>query len=379
MSDSRRQQVLVVYPHLPHYRFGVFRELEDLTGYDMIFAADVDSGAKGIATIDFALLKTVDRLRNVRIGPALWQRGLIKVFRKRRPDVVIFFGDASYLSTWWLAILARLRGLDVVFWTIGWHAPERGLKRRVRLLFYRLAHTLMLYGETGAEIGRSMGYPAKRMHIVGNSSLSSLRSTTPPQAQIEAFSDSLPPAGADVIGAVIRLNDVKRLEMIIAAAAKLRSNGSDTVVLLVGEGPFRERLTSLSEDLEVPLYLPGAAYSDLELELAYKRLKVCVIPTVAGLTVLQSLSFGRPVVTHGDAYNQAPEFEAIEDGTNGGLYAYGDVDSLARTIASWQKKVTDDPEGTAERCRRSLDGYWTPQGQARRISKILDDTRGLSV
>lgn len=376
MSVFLPRKVLVVYQHLPHYRFGVFRELEDLPAYDVVFAADVGSGAKGIATVDFALLKMVDRLHNVWIGPTLWQRGLIKVYRNRRPDIVILLGDVSYLSTWCLAALARLQGVRVVFWTIGWHAPERGLKRWVRLLFYRLAHSLMLYGQTGAEIGRSMGYPVTRMDVIGNSSLSSLRSIAPPPAQVEAFRKKLPPSGAEVIGAVIRLNAVKGLEKIIAAAASLRAGGSDTVVLLVGEGPFRDKLISCAADLEVPLYLPGAAYSDLELEMAYERIKVSVIPTVAGLTVLQSLSFGRPVVTHGDAYTQAPEFEAIKDGVNGGLYAKEDMDGLAQAIKFWQQEVAAEPERIAEQCRRSLEGYWTPQGQARRIVKILDGTKG---
>lgn len=376
MSDTHLRRMLIVYPYLMHYRFGVFRELEELPSFDVSFAADTHADSSGIETVDFSLLKKVDRLRNVRIGPALWQRGLTRVFLKRRPDVVVFLGDASYLSTWWLAALSRLLGVQVSYWTIGWHAPERGLKRLTRLVFYRLAHKLMLYGETGAEIGKAMGYPPQRMHVIGNSILSSLDRESPPPERTAAFIEGLPPAGADVIGAVIRLNPVKGLEKIIAAAAKLRAQGSDTVVLLVGEGPLREDLVSLAENLRVPLFMPGAAYSERELAITYERLKVCVVPTLAGLTVMQSLRFGRPVVTHGDAYRQAPEFEAIRDGLNGGLYRYGDVDDLTRTIAAWQSKMNSDPEGVAERCRLSLDGYWTPRGQAVRIAEVHEGTGG---
>ncbi|WP_404850505.1 glycosyltransferase [Dietzia kunjamensis] len=214
------------------------------------------------------------------------------------------------------------------------------------------------------------------MHVIGNSDVSSLNRNNPAPERVAAFVQGLPPVGADAIGAVIRLNPVKGLEKIIAAAAKLRSQGSSTVVLLVGDGPIREELASLAAKLDVPLYMPGAAYSDRELALVYERLKVCVIPTLAGLSVMQSLSHGRPVVTHGDAYRQAPEFEAIREGVNGGLYRYGDIDDMSRKIGEWQEKMNRDPDGYAEQCRRSLDGYWTPKGQAALIAEILEKASG---
>ena len=70
---------------------------------------------------------------------------------------------------WLAAILGRLRGKRVYFWTHGWQQHERGLKALVRNTFYRLAHGLLLYGHYAKMIGLSHGFDPDRMHVIYNS------------------------------------------------------------------------------------------------------------------------------------------------------------------------------------------------------------------
>ena len=140
-------RVLVVYHLLPHYRRDVFRELESTEGWEFHFAAGASSRDPGIATMAATDLRHVHVLDNVWLGPFLWQRGLFRLLRQPW-DHVILLGDVAYLSTWVAAAERRARRKRVAFWTIGWHRPESGLRRRIRLTFYSLADQLLLYGLT---------------------------------------------------------------------------------------------------------------------------------------------------------------------------------------------------------------------------------------
>lgn len=370
MSD-RKIRVLIVYHHLPHYRYDVFKLLEDDPTLEIEFAAAEESRDGSIPTIPATELRQFHRLRNVWFGPILWQVGLIRVLLKRKADVVIFLGVCAYLSSWVGALLTRAQGGSVLHWTIGWHRPERGLRRIFRLTFYRLASKLLIYGNVGLEIGVAMGYPRQRMTVVYNSSSKQIGPSTTGVAVSTFMEDRLPPPGRQVFCAVIRLNPIKRLDLLLRAAAALRAAGRPVEVLLVGEGPEQEALGTLATQLSVPLWLPGPIYTDADLTLVYERSLVTVIPSAAGLTVLQSLRFGRPVITHDNMYEQVPECEAIVPGQTGDLYRFDDLDSLRDTMERWLDRQLLDPNGTAEACRNALLSAWNPDVQSRIIGQEI--------
>jgi glycosyltransferase involved in cell wall biosynthesis len=362
-----KTRVLVVYHHLPHYRYDVFRRLEEDPTLEVEFAAAPQSQDGSIPTIPATALRRFVPLRNVWFGPLLWQVGLLRLLARRRHDVVIFLGVCSYLSSWVGAVLTRVLGGAVLHWTIGWHRPDRGLRRLFRLTFYRLASKLLVYGNVGRDIGIAMGYPADRMTVIYNSSSGPIEADGAALGPAD-FTARLPPVGRQVVGAVIRLNPVKQLDLLIRAVALLRGAGRPVEVLLVGEGPEQQALMDLAAELGVPLWLPGAAYGDAELAQVYERCLVTVVPSAAGLTVLQSLRFGRPVVTHDNMYEQVPECEAIVPGVTGELYLFGDLESLRSAIARWLDRQLSNPDGTARACRAALDAAWNADVQSRIIA-----------
>ena len=359
-----RIRVLIVYHHLPHYRYDVFRRLQDHPDLEVEFAAARESSDGSIPTIPPDLLQRFHTLENHWFGPFLWQAGLLRLLVRRRPHVVIFLGVFAYVTTWLGGVLSRARGAGVLFWTIGWHRPERGLRRRFRLAFYGLADRLLIYGVTGREIGAAMGYPRRRMTVVYNSSSDPFAPVPADPAELAAFASRLPPEGQETVAAVIRLNPVKRLDLLVRAAQALRIQGRNVAVLLVGEGPEKSRLADLAAELDVPLYLPGPAYGDEYLSLVYQRSLVTVVPSAAGLTVLQSFKYGRPVITHDNLYEQMPECEAIVNGETGELYAYGDLDSLTAALSRWLDRQHKHADVTAARCRAMVKAPWSADYQA---------------
>lgn len=369
---ERRTKVLTVYQHLPHYRAEVFAELQAAPGMDWEFAADLQSDDGSIPTIPPERFVALHRLRNHWLRSVLWQSGLLELVLRRRFDAVVFLGDAAYASTWLAAVVCRARGSKVLFWTIGWHRPDQGVRRWIRLAFYRIAHALLIYGHTGKRIGVSLGYPESRITVVGNSTSSHAVQSDDSAAVTEA----LPPLGRDVVTAVVRLNELKGLHLLIRAATLLGARGRPVVVVLAGAGPQAGALRRLAESEGVDLRLLGPVYSTAALNLIYERTSVTVVPLNAGLTCIQSLAYGRPVITTDDPYKWAPESEAIRAGVTGGLYTDGSVASLADVIEEWLTRMRADGPSIAEACKQEVELRWTPRAQAAAIAAAVSDLVG---
>ena len=365
MRGGESGTIHLVYPFYPHYRAEVFHALRDAGVVDRFTFGDSSSPLDPIPLGDAAALDAVVLKNRWRGNLHLRQAGLLRDIRSSSAEWVVFLGGANSVAYWVAAIYARLLGKKVAFWTIGWHRPESGLKRRVRLTFYRLAHVLLLYAEHGKKLGVTHGYPADRMHVIGNSvgggpvQLAN-RTTTPIS-----------------FGAVARLNERKRFDLLIRAVAELAKRGTVAEVWLAGEGEASDGLTKLADEAGVVLRMPGALYADTELQPFYARLTATVVPDAAGLTVIQSLRFGIPVVTHGDLDSQMPEAAAVHAGVTGLHFEQGDVESLVTAleqVLQWRAELGD--ESIAKSCHEELLSRWTAESTRDRIAEALRLDRG---
>jgi glycosyltransferase involved in cell wall biosynthesis len=181
----------------------------------------------------------------------------------------------------------------------------------------------------------------------------------------------LPEPGREVLTAVVRLNPEKNLAMVVEAAARLAARGRPVVVLLVGDGVEADRLRGLADGLGVERIMPGPVYSAPELALIYERTSVTVLPTFAGLTAIQSIQFGRPVVTCDNIYRQMPESACVIPGRTGGLFADGSLEALEATIEDWLDRMKLDAEQIAKECRDEAEANWSPNAQANFVTSAI--------
>ena len=356
----------ILYPYAPHYRLGVFRKLMIDPRVEYRIFAGTSALTETILLIDPADFPFSALARNYWWRSILVQPYTVWHAMTTNAEAVIHVGDARFAMTWLAAPILRLRGKRVFYWTIGWHRPETGWKRVGRILFYRLANKLLLYGETAREIGKSQGYPADRMAVIGNSHDVNLDSENSSDDDPPWF----PPARSEIIGAVVRPNKNKRLDLLIAAAATLGSRGRPVHVCIIGEGPQRDQLQAYARSLNVAATLPGACHDPAVLKRFYERLAVTVVPEAAGLTVIQSLWHGRPVVTSADAYSQMPEFEAVKPGVTGSLYLPGDVEQLCAAIEYWLDQVKKHSSAVENNCRAEA-AEWSAARHAERITQAV--------
>ena len=119
-----------------------------------------------------------------------------------------------------------------------------------------------------------------------------------------------------------RIMGNKKLDQVLHAMKEAKDEGFKMNFILVGKeidhNNLREVIQALKLTKNVHFY--GECFDEETLGSLIFNAKVCVSPGIVGLTAIHSLMYGTPVVSHGDCYSQAPEFEVIEDGINGGVF-----------------------------------------------------------
>ena len=151
------------------------------------------------------------------------------------------------------------------------------------------------------------------------------------------------PEGAPVIGTVGRLAEVKRQDVLIGAFARLRDQHPDAHLLLVGDGPLREKLAELAESLGISAVHFAGYQSDTARY--YQIMNVFALSSrTEGLpqAAVEASFSGVPVVA--SRVGGLPEL--VDDGRTGLLFDAGDISGLAvaldRVLAnpSWARTLT---------------------------------------
>lgn len=373
--QSRRRRVAVVYHFFPHYRAGVMKALQRDECNDYLFVGDRRDPEGAIKACDSSQFNFLYAPCTILFGPLLWQRGILRLAWSCQVDAMIFLGNANFLSTWLAAALARMRGKRVLFWTHGWLSEEQGTKAVFRTLFYRLADGLLLYGRRAKAIAARRGFSSSRLYVVFNSldyEAQQAARAAMSDAQLMKIREDLFPnnPGVPVLICTSRLTALRGLEHLIEAMRYLRDRDIRSNLLLVGDGPERMKLENLADRFGVPVHFYGACYDERRLAELIMAANVTVAPGQVGLTAIHSLAYGTPVITHGDADHQMPEWEAIMPGVTGDYFRRGDVEDLARVLGRWCRRAWPDP-GLSRRCIDIVDRLYNPQYQSRVIGQAV--------
>ncbi|MFO0827678.1 MAG: glycosyltransferase [Phycisphaerales bacterium] len=374
-ANRSRSRCAMVYHFFAHYRAAVMVELArhgrcgwTLLGDTHDFESDIKAWQPP-PDVDFRIAPCRRLVRSV-----MWQKRVLSIAMSREFDAIVMLGNFQWPVTWLTTIIARLRGKRVFFWTHGWITPPTGAKGFVRNAFYRLANGLLLYGHGAKQMGISAGFRPERLHVIYNSldyaaqraARAKVTADDERRVKRELF-------GRDDVAVAIcstRLIAIRRLDLLIEAAAILRREGLDVGLLLVGDGPERANLERLARERDVPTVFYGACYDEDKLALLTMASNVTVAPGKVGLTAMQSLAFGTPVVTHDDPSEQMPEWEAIIPGRNGSLFRKNDVTALAEAMRPWLGRSGVDP-ATRAFCPSVIDRFYNPENQRRAIERAV--------
>jgi glycosyltransferase involved in cell wall biosynthesis len=275
-------------------------------------------------------------------------------FRKDRFDALLVQG--WYLKSFLQALLAaKSQGLPVlVRGDSHLGTPRSTLKRTMKAaafpLFLRLFDAALFVGERSRAYWTHYRYPATRLffspHCVDADWFSSratararndlrVRLSIGSEAKVALFAGKLVP--------------LKRVIDVVAAVARLKSEGRDLSLLVAGAGPAETEISEEARKAGIPIHMLGFCNQTV-MPQAYAAADFLVLPSERetwGLVANEALACGRPVVLS-DAVGSAPDLAG--DGTAGRVFPVRDVRALAHAIAD----LLDHPPSSAAIAAKSL-------------------------
>jgi glycosyltransferase involved in cell wall biosynthesis len=159
---------------------------------------------------------------------------------------------------------------------------------------------------------------------------------------------------------------------VIQALPAVLSAVPDAYYVVVGDGDDRGRLERLAVDARVRDHvLFVGTKADEELAGYYQACDAFVMPSRSegfGIVFLEAMSHGKPVI----AANSGATPEVVEDGVTGLLIEYGDVPTLACSLA---RLLTDcgDRQRMGEAGRRRVEAQFTFERFRTRLATLLVD------
>lgn len=135
---------------------------------------------------------------------------------------------------------------------------------------------------------------------------------------------------AIVLGAVSRLDAIKNHQLMLAALKKLPVRYAKVILLIVGDGPEREKLEKLTSDLDMVDRVIFTGFREDATRL-YKIIDIFLLPSFSEgtpMTLLEAMSARVPSIVSNVGGNP----EIIEHGKNGFVFPSNDLEEFCKQL-----------------------------------------------
>lgn len=353
----------------PLYRQAIFRLMDKELGVCFMVG---DHSSEGIALMKAETLTGfVGYLRNKYRGTKLvWQKGALwRVIFGPRYDCYIMTGNAGIRSNWLIALWTKIaRSRKVILWSHGLHGDESRMTLYKNLLYFRIADSILLYGNQGRRLLLEHGVAESKLHVVYNSLDYDDQLVIRNKMGDNSFIRNYFGADLPLISYIGRLTASKKLEQLLLAIVPLKCN-----LIILGDGAQRARLEALCAELGLVdrVWFYGECYDQALTGSVLYHSVVSVSPSSIGLMAIHSLMMGTPVITHDNMLTQAPECEAVVQGVTGDFFHENSVEDLGVVITKYLSLTAEQRETYRQQCYREVDGHWNPRSQIETIKKAI--------
>jgi glycosyltransferase involved in cell wall biosynthesis len=255
---------------------------------------------------------------------SLWQSGVLQP--ALRADMLIAEFNPRILSTWVILLLRKLWGKPTILWGHLWgHSEWQWLSWPLRLAMLRLGSGTICYTQSQtAELKQIM--PKRPVWCASNSCVA--------RAMCVATEAPATDSGVAYVGRLIASKKPRLLlEAFAQAIDRLPAHAR---LLLVGDGSERSALQRrvLELGLSGRVELPGHVWDENKLREIYRRSMMAVSPGYVGLSAIQAMAFGVPMLVSRHELH-SPEIEACVEGQTCEFFETDSVNDLADRLAGF--------------------------------------------
>jgi glycosyltransferase involved in cell wall biosynthesis len=354
-----RPVVVLQYLTLIHYRESVFNRIASDPRIDFTICCGKKSPYQKMRNFEPQPPLKIKWVKNFVVNITqmhfiVWQWGAIINLVRTRPNVLILLGaDPHILSSFPLFFIAKILRVKVCWWSHATLAGQGFLGRWLRLFFYKHADGILAYDEVGRLRLEKAGVEPSTMTTIWNCLNDADYKLSANDRQVTENDCTI---RVLYIG---RLYRDKKMRLLIEAAAILKDRGVTFVVDIVGDGPelTATKEKSIALDLNDVIRFHGAKYDD-DLTQFLSKADIGVIPSWAGLSAIQYMASGIPVITEeNQGINHPPEVSAIIEDETGAFFDFESAESLANTIEATYPKV----KNLSNSCLRLVREQFTPE------------------
>jgi len=354
-----RPVVVLQYLTLIHYRESVFNRIASDPRIDFTICCGKKSPYQKMRNFEPQPPLKIKWVKNFVVNITqmhfiVWQWGAIINLVRTRPNVLILLGaDPHILSSFPLFFIAKILRVKVCWWSHATLAGQGFLGRWLRLFFYKHADGILAYDEVGRLRLEKAGVEPSTMTTIWNCLNDADYKLSANERQVTENDCTI---RVLYIG---RLYRDKKMRLLIEAAAILKDRGVTFVVDIVGDGPelTATKEKSIALDLNDVIRFHGAKYDD-DLTQFLSQADIGVIPSWAGLSAIQYMASGIPVITEENrGINHPPEVSAIIEDETGAFFDFESAESLANTIEATYPKV----KNLSNSCLKLVREQFTPE------------------
>lgn len=368
----------------PLYSEPLWRELSNSESIDYYFYSS-SKGYSSIKTIDIRESRSLNKsgsfnwyfLKNIIVkNRIIYQKGIISKCLQTDYDAYVLYGEMHCISNWVAALLCKIRRKPLIFWGHGLYGNEKNLKKKVRLLFYKLADINFVYGNISRNLMIESGFNPNKVITVYNSLNFNYHKKLfheRDESELCEIKERLFKSRSNlpVVLFIGRLTREKKISYLLESIFLCKLRGNDFNCLIIGGGEESEQLKSQAKlrGISGSVCFYGPSFEENINAKLIMLSDCCVSPGNVGLTAIHSLSLGTPVITHNNIFNQGPEVEAIIRNKTGLFFKENDVTDLSFVIEDFI--LRKQKEIMSPYCIREINEYWNPLNQTTIIDEAI--------
>jgi len=335
-------KVVLIQRVCPHYRVPIFKKLAQKVDLILYYGKGQKTGAvqnaKKIEGFKAKRLFTV--AFNLKWGEKeyyiSWFPFLIWSLIKDKPQVVITEGTTNIINNIFIIPYCKLVKIPIIWWDGG--RDIRMVKSKIRMLIEPILRLLIkssdifiAYGKIAKEYIMSFGIPPEKIFIAQNTI-----DTSYIKEEISKYNDEilrkekerLNLQGKKIILYVGAIEKRKKIENLLIAFKKIKTQYSDVVLLIIGDGDYKKNIEDFIKTYQLrDVYLLGRITE--RVGLYFMLSDVVVLPGWSSLAVNQAMAYGKPVIT---VPYGGPEYELVEDGKTGYIVERDNIEQLSFAI-----------------------------------------------